>query len=198
MPHCHCTNEHCDSECAEEFSLFKYIDTTKIFCLNEKIRGSSIHCFRAWEQRLDTTKFVESNGDEELLIFVPFTGSIKLKSLVIIGGPKDSPKTAKIFVNKDNMDFSEASELKPTQELDLVENSQIEYPLQISKFSNVSSVTIYIPNNFGNPTTRIYFISFKGTFTPMERKPVITTYEQKPNPADHKTKEEFGSSNWLS
>ena len=39
---------------------------------------------------MDKTEFVESDADEELLINIPFTGDVKLKGLIVIGGEDDT------------------------------------------------------------------------------------------------------------
>ena len=46
--------------------------------------------FKPWERRLDKTEFVESDADEELLINIPFSGDVKLKGLIVIGGEDDT------------------------------------------------------------------------------------------------------------
>ena len=46
--------------------------------------------FKPWERRLDKTECVESDADEELLINIPFTGDVKLKGLIVIGGEDDT------------------------------------------------------------------------------------------------------------
>jgi hypothetical protein len=41
-------------------------------------------------------QFLESDGDPDLIIFIPFTASVKLKSISIIGGKEGtSPRNLK-------------------------------------------------------------------------------------------------------
>jgi len=78
---------------------------------------------------------------------------------------------------------------KPVQEWEMQEDfrGELEYPTKIVKFSNISSITIFIKQNFGADTTRINYIGLKGEFTaPLKREAVITTYESKPQAKDHK------------
>jgi len=134
---------------------------------------------------------LESADDAELIIYIPFTGTVKLKSIMIIGGEKgSSPKKMKVFANRDDIDFSNANDAKPVQEWDLQEDfrGEIEYPTRIVKFSGISSVTIFIPQNFGSDSTTIYYIGLKGEYgAPLTRQAVVTTYEAKPQLKDHKT-----------
>jgi len=91
--------------------------------------------FKPWSQRLSTDgPYLRSDDDDpELLIHVPFTGAIKLQAISVIGGGGGaSPAKLKVFTNRDNLDFSTASDLNPVQEWDLVENlnGTMEYPTQ--------------------------------------------------------------------
>lgn len=64
---------------------------------------------------------------------VPFTGSVKLQALTVIGAPHGgSPDKLKAFINRDDLDFGTVSQLDPVQEWDLVENlnGTMEYPTQ--------------------------------------------------------------------
>jgi hypothetical protein len=56
---------------------------------------------------LDREEFLSSNkGDPELLIYIPFTSAVKMKSLTMIGGEDGSaPSFIKLFVNLDQPDF---------------------------------------------------------------------------------------------
>jgi hypothetical protein len=56
---------------------------------------------------LDRTEYLTSNnGDPELLIYIPFTSAVKMKSLTLIGGEDGSaPSFIKLFVNIDQPDF---------------------------------------------------------------------------------------------
>jgi len=46
-------HDHESYERGVEFSLYKYIDTSKVICLNRKDDGKPIACFKAWANRMD-------------------------------------------------------------------------------------------------------------------------------------------------
>lgn len=72
-----------------------------------------------------------------------------------------------------------------------------------AKFSNLSSITLFIPASQGAENTRIYYIGFLGSWTEVSQlsvyliirrfsllfqrknKPIITVYETQANLADH-------------
>lgn len=128
--------------------------------------------------------------DPQLVIRIPFTTDVKVKSLNIIGGDEGSaPKTIYLYANRENLDFSVLEEYEPTQIIEGIENplGLIEYPLKISKFSSVATLGIGIYDNHGASQTEIKFIGLKGENIGTRAKPVITVYESRPNLSDHKT-----------
>ncbi|XP_020528853.1 PITH domain-containing protein 1 isoform X4 [Amborella trichopoda] len=169
-----CLHDHSceDHDCGSQWSLYKHIDIPKVSALNEATAGSVKSIFKAWELRLDTSKgFLESNeGDPELLIFIP-------------------------FINRDNIDFSDAQDMTPLQEWELAENLQgmLEYQTRYSRFQSVGSLTLHFPDNFGGDSTQIYYIGLRGEATQLKRDVVATiVYEVMPNPSDHKTPTDHG------
>ena len=62
---------------------------------------------------------------------------------------------------------------------------------RVNKFSNVRSLTLYFPSNYGADKTRIEYIGLSGDATPLVKDPVITIYESAANPADHKVKDQL-------
>ena len=52
---------------------------------------------------------VSSDADEELLFNIPFTGNIKLKGIIIMGGSHGHhPSKVKLFKNRPHMTFDDA------------------------------------------------------------------------------------------
>jgi len=86
-----------ESDRGQEYSLYKFIDTSKVIGLNERQKGQALNCFKAWDARLNQEKFLESDDDVELILYIPFTAAIKLKSIMMLGGDKGtSPKKMKM------------------------------------------------------------------------------------------------------
>nr|CAD7406706.1 unnamed protein product [Timema poppensis] len=107
---------------------------------------------------------VESDVDEELLFNIPFK-------------------------NRPHMTFDDVN-ANPEQEFELHPDTtgSLEYPVKVVKFSSVHHLTLHFPRNFGNETTKIYYIGLRGEYSKAHRHGVtICSYEAVPNMEDHKT-----------
>ncbi|XP_046545888.1 PITH domain-containing protein 1-like isoform X1 [Haliotis rubra] len=190
-----------ESEMAAQFSLYTKIDTERVECLNETLDGSGRTIFKPWDQRLDKDKYVESDVDEELIFNIPFTGSVKLKGVIVIGGQDDShPSRMRLFKNRPGMTFDDVSiEAEQEYELHPDPEGMLEYATKAARFNSVEHLTIHFPGNFGNDSTLVYYIGLRGDFTQARRHEVtICTYEARANPSDHKTNVLDSMSNMIS
>lgn len=193
--HDHSCEEH---NCSSDWSLYQHIDLTKVKALNESVTGSVKSVFKAWEHRLNNSEgFLESNeGDPELLVYIPFTSDVKIKSISVVGGAGGtSPSKMRAFINRECIDFSDAQSMQPVQEWELAENLQgaLEYQTRYSRFQSIANLTLHFPDNFGAETTQIYYIGLRGEATQLRRDVVAKiVYEVLPNPSDHKTPTDGG------
>jgi len=199
MPHTNdhnhggCSHEATDSDHAQEmgieYSLYQKIDMENLECLNETVEDSGKGVFKAYEERMNFDKFVESDVDQDILFNIPFTGNVKLKGLIVIGADDDThPSKVKLYKNRGKMTFDDVA-LEPDQVLELNKdvNGELEYPIKVVQFSSVHDLTLYFPSNFGSDKTRIYYIGLKGEFHEAPNQGiVICNYELRPNAADHK------------
>uniref|UniRef100_A0A1B6HQ51 PITH domain-containing protein n=1 Tax=Homalodisca liturata TaxID=320908 RepID=A0A1B6HQ51_9HEMI len=188
---CDGDHDHDDTpEMGLQYSLFTKIDMENVECLNEAVNNSGKDVFKPWEDRLNIEKFVESDADEELLFNIPFTGNVKLKGLIILGGEGEThPSRMRLYKNRPKMTFDDTS-VPADQEFELHPdtNGTLEYSTTVVKFSSVYHLSIHIPRNFGAENTKVYYIGLRGEFTQAHRHGVtICTYETRPNIADHKT-----------
>ena len=80
---------------------------------------------------------------------------------------KHAPKSVKLFLNLNTVDFDFVERAKPIQSLELTEADLSETgvtPLDYLKFQRVQSITVFIKNNQGSEeTTRIAFIGLFGS-----------------------------------
>ncbi|KAK8970870.1 hypothetical protein KSP40_PGU003477 [Platanthera guangdongensis] len=160
--------------------------------LNDAQLGRAVKAFKLLFQRLNfSNHFLESNeGDPELLIFIPFTSDVKIKSISVIGGAGGaSPSKMRAFINRDDIDFSDAQNMQSVQDWELAENLQglLEYQTRYARFQSVASLTLHFPVNFGAETTKIFYIGLRGEATQLKRDAVANiVYELYPNPSEHK------------
>ncbi|KAH8994820.1 DUF1000-domain-containing protein [Lactarius akahatsu] len=166
-------------------NLFAHIDRSNVVALNSDHGGERV--IKPWDERMDEQVYIESDADDQLIIRVPFTGSVKLRSLLLKSGPGDqTPAKVALFANVDNFDFEDAAEKEPLQQYDVAVGREVgEYAVKPAKFSNVSSVTLFFPASQGAETTRIYYVGFLGQWSERKQEPVITVYESQANIADH-------------
>jgi hypothetical protein len=100
----------------------------------------------------------------------------------------------KLYANRDDLDFTSASDLPPTQTLDLPVtpsgNSNIlEIPVKRALFNNTRSLTLFFQQNHSGgqeEVTEISYLGFKGDWTELKKEHVVALYEAAANPADHK------------
>ncbi|KAH6666652.1 PITH domain-containing protein [Halenospora varia] len=108
--------------------------------------------------------WVESDTDEQLMLFMPFQATLKVHTIQITSlppAPEDDdevpmrPKTIKIFTNRPhNLGFDEAEDIPVTQEFELTEKDwdatgTATLSLRFVKFQNVSSLVLFIVDGDG-------------------------------------------------
>lgn len=178
-------HDHDGDDVGPNDNLFPYIDRPNVVALNATAPGSNV--IKPWHERRDEAVFLESDTDEQLIIRVPFNGSVKLRTLLLKTGPGDqTADKVLLYANAPSLDFSDAQDSTPTQEFEVPVSPDVcEYPVKAAKFSSLSSVTIFIPSNRGADTTKIFYVGFLGQWTQRKENPVITVYEAQANLADH-------------
>ncbi|KAF7365529.1 PITH domain-containing protein [Mycena venus] len=189
MPHqhdAHCGHEstehdhdHDSTDLGPKDNLFSQIDRANVVALNASGPGSTI--IKPWHERLDEEK------DDQMIIRIPFTGSVKLRSLLLKTGPTDqTPLKVVLYSNEDSFDFQDITDKTPTQEFTVAPGREVgEYALRTAKFSNVSSVSLFFPQSQGADTIQIYYVGFLGLWTERKLSAPVTVYETQANLADH-------------
>ncbi|KAJ5772868.1 hypothetical protein N7457_007764 [Penicillium paradoxum] len=122
-----------------------------------------------------------------------FNGQVNVHSLLLYTVPTiAAPKTVKLFKNRDDLDFSTASELHPTQTIEVPQPQPgadvFELPLNRAHWNATTSVTLFFEDNWSDgeeDVTKVGYVGFKGQFMKLTREPVNFLYEAAANPQDH-------------
>lgn len=122
-----------------------------------------------------------------------FTGQVKLHSILLrTSNSESAPKTLKLFINREDIDFSAAETAECAQILELSQTSDVqELPVKRARFSKVQRLTLFFPDNFGDgdeDVTRLTYLGFKGEWMQLGRAPANIIYEAAANPNDHAIK----------
>lgn len=100
--------------------------STSLWPLQE---GSCRKVFKPWSERTNFENGgMRSNDDDpEMLLYIPFTGSVTLKAFCVIGAPDGaSPGKVRAYINNDNLDFDAVTDIPPVQEWYLQEDFRCE------------------------------------------------------------------------
>ncbi|KAK7920374.1 hypothetical protein PG985_008396 [Apiospora marii] len=193
--HGHDEHDHSDDITpALQHSLYQHIDFDGVQTLNEETTGSGKAVLKkTWAERLEVEPEVASDADEQLIVQVPFTGQVKLHSILLRTSPSGSaPRTLKLFINRDDVDFDAAADLPPTQVLELSQTGDVqELPVKRALFGKVTRLALFFEDNFGDgdeDVTRFSYLGFKGEWMALGRAPAQILYEAAPNPNDHALK----------
>lgn len=111
--------------------------------------------------------WVESDTDEQLMLYMPFNSSVKLHTLQITSLPPKAgedddedeipmrPKTIKLFTNRPhNLGFDEAEDIQPTQEIEIGkddwnDNGTANVGLRFVRFQNITSLVVFVVDGDG-------------------------------------------------
>ncbi|KAI9812559.1 MAG: hypothetical protein M1826_002809 [Phylliscum demangeonii] len=193
--HNHTHNHDDERTPATQSYLYQQIDFSAIVTLNEAEPGSGAAIVRkGWTKRMDPTPEVASDADDQLLMFIPFTGQVKLHALLLRTSDSGAaPATVKLLLNREDvLDFGAAADMPPTQTLALPRTSELqEIPLKRARFNATRCLTLFFERNHageggeGEEATRVAFVGFKGDWMQVGREPVAFVYEAAAKPSDH-------------
>lgn len=110
--------------------------------------------------------WVESDVDEQLMLYIPFTSTLKIHTLHITSLPPKPdedeevplrPKTIHLYTNRQhNLGFEEAEDIAPTQTFELKASDWDEstgtakLELRFVKFQNVYSIVVFVVDGDGD------------------------------------------------
>ncbi|KAF2876239.1 PITH domain-containing protein [Massariosphaeria phaeospora] len=123
---------------------------------------------RAASGSTSTEDWVESDVDEQLMLYLPFTSTIKAHTIHItscLPSPDEDddedapmrPKTIRLYTNRQhNLGFEEAEDIPPTQVIELKpsdwdeKTSTAKVELRFVKFQNISSMVLFVVDGDGD------------------------------------------------
>lgn len=133
---------------------------------NHKVRSSNErHDETDTNAANDEKDHIESDTDEQLMIFIPFQATLKIHTLHITSAPTDTdddeqpsrPKRVKIFTNRPQaLSFDDADSMEATQEVTLEEKdwdsttNTAKIELRFVKFQNVHSLLLFVAESDGD------------------------------------------------
>lgn len=129
------------------------IDPRNSVALNASTDGATL----AEVMQADPGQPMQSDVDEQLLLKLTFKSSVALTQLRFRAGDGGVPRTIKIFVDKENMDFQDAGDLNPLIEKELeFQDKEATVKLNGPNFSRVGSLQILVEDNCdGDETTTL-------------------------------------------
>ncbi|KAI9674765.1 MAG: hypothetical protein M1817_001669 [Caeruleum heppii] len=177
--HDHDSHDHTDDLTpALQTFLYRQIDFDRLVTLNEAVPDSGAAIVKkGWNARLDPEPSL-------------FAGQVKLHSLHLrTSASPSAPRTLKLYLNTPDLDFSTATDLPPTQILELPRTSEIQdHNLKRALWNTTRSLSLFFVDNHSNgdeDVTRVEWVGLKGEFMSLSREPVEFLYEAAARPSDH-------------
>lgn len=178
--HSHDDDSHLHPDQGPSDLLNPIISLSNVTSLNTNPQTHVRNVLKPWSSRYndsttDPTQYVESDTDDEMILRLPFEGSVKLKSILLKTGPGEefTPNQVILFINQDpHLSFSDDLDhrcsLDPIRDARVsgvsaqklesiaVTREVVEYPLRVSRFSNVRDLTLFVRGSGGGVKSRIY------------------------------------------
>ncbi|KAF4583436.1 hypothetical protein EYR38_002187 [Pleurotus pulmonarius] len=150
-------------------NLYSVIDRDSVYGLNLSVPEDAKAIIKPWDQREDTSQFIDSGVDDQVIIHIPFSQNVRIRSMILkLGRGESTPRRLRIYANYPTIiDFADAEETKPQLELSLLEGevSATEYPLRVAAFASITTLSLFFSHAMGDEVSRVYYIGFKGDTT---------------------------------
>ena len=102
------------------------------------------------------------------------------------GHADEAPRTVKLYVNRDvEFDCVEAAVATHTLHMPSTMSDEAEFPLSLAKFNNVSSVSLFVCDNYGGSVCRLQYVGLKGTFLAPKVTPPCSCMQPQLQPPLH-------------
>lgn len=145
---------------------------SSVTCLNEDSEFPVRNIYPSSNQ----DSFLQSDCDEQLLIFIPFRNTVALRTVRLLMPTETNwnkaPKKVKIFKNRPNLDFSnlEDGDEKGDCEYDIAAQQiignkgivKVDIPLSAGLFRDVTALSIFIESNHGAAVSRLHGVNLLG------------------------------------
>jgi hypothetical protein len=167
----------------DNWNLYAMIDREGTTALNVIKPEHTIGVFKPHVLKLNDLPEIISDADEEIIVVIRFTSPVHIRKLMVIGGGGEDtshyPSSMKCYPNHTDIDFSNVSSFRSAQDFNLQVNDTgtIELITVLQSFTNVTSLTLYFPTNYGAGNTIIRYIGMQGEHTHYRREAVNTVYE---------------------
>eukprot|EP00434_Breviolum_minutum_P024196 symbB.v1.2.021363.t1/scaffold1842.1/size99098/3 len=118
---------------------------------------------------------------------------MSVTAITVIGGDQQTaPSKVKLYINREDLDFTSVHDVEATQEVDLVEDfhGALQLPLRAAKFLSVTHLCLYFPESLGGDKTRIHWIGLWGVGSEHKRQAVVTIYESIGSKKDNDVKDD--------
>ncbi|KAH7061746.1 galactose-binding domain-like protein [Auriculariales sp. MPI-PUGE-AT-0066] len=147
-------------------NIYNLVDKANVHGLNLTVPEHARDVIKPWDQRDETTKFAESNVDDQLILHIPFIENVRVRAILLkLGRGEVTPRRLRIFINSpSSSDFGDLEDIKPHLDIALQdgETGIIEYPLRAPSFTNTNSVTLFFSDSSEGDQSRVFYVGFKG------------------------------------
>ncbi|KAF9474433.1 DUF1000-domain-containing protein [Pholiota conissans] len=155
-------------------NLFGVIDRDNVYGLNLTVPEDAKEVIKPWDLREDNTKYIDSSVDDQLIVHIPFTENVRIKSILLkLGRGETTPRHLRIYANHSTIvDFGEAETTKPQLNISILEGETgvVEYPMRVASFTSVHSLSLFFGDSVGGDVSRVYYIGFKGDMRSTKRE----------------------------
>lgn len=198
----HHTHPHGDPPIATSVaqSLNHRIDTARLAAFNLRNRQSELPAlFKTADTRYESSPVFRSEFGPELLLSIPFTGPVKLFSLLVRASPDEqhAPRTIKLYRNAPHLSLDTVRAARPTYVCEHPPAASsaaasaagifVEHHLPRRKFAGTTSLTVFFDSpDADGPPLELYALELRGDWAgPSTGAPVSLLYESAARREDH-------------